>query len=458
MGVLKKNLTKMQQEVLDYTQDEMLIRGVPGSGKTLIMIRRAVKLAQENPNESVAIFTFNKTLEKSAQVIIKELKLSNIRIYTFHTWAMQVYKRVLNDNQYFQMTQYQDSLQNAINQMRKVHNHVLVNTNEYKEFIKAEITWMKGSGIGTTSWEHYRDIRRDGRGIGLNENYRKIIFDIYHSYEVDKGQLLDYDDFGLRLSQNLNKLSNSYQIDHIFVDEGQDLHAVQLQVLRYICRKTYMIAADEGQKIYKTSFNWKNIGINFMGRRSKTLSESFRSTKQIIELANSLQVSEQFRPLIPSDKNGSMPVLCQYSSKEMQDIEMIKVIKQMLEKSPNVKIAILVRDWNRAGDVLNKLRNANLGNSSEILRREQGNPQSAGIKVTTYHSSKGLEFDFVLVLDLVEPNSKEDIEEEQYWELERRLLYVSMTRACNLLHMYTYGEPNRLLKELDARCYNKIII
>ena len=54
----------------------------------------------------------------------------------------------------------------------------------------------------------------------------------------------------------------------------------------------------------------------------------------------------------------------------------------------------------------------------------------------------------------MEPKNPPDEEkEENYWEIERRLLYVSITRARAHLHLFTYGNVLRLIKELDSDLY-----
>ncbi|MDO5716584.1 MAG: ATP-dependent helicase [Tissierellia bacterium] len=80
---------------------------------------------------------------------------------------------------------------------------------------------------------------------------------------------------------------------------------------------------------------------------------------------------------------------------------------------------------------------------------------SRGVKLISMHASKGLEFDTVFLVDLLDQeipgykSNAEDLEEE------RRLLYVGMTRAKNSLFMLSYKEdegeklqPTRFLNEL----------
>ena len=69
------------------------------------------------------------------------------------------------------------------------------------------------------------------------------------------------------------------------------------------------------------------------------------------------------------------------------------------------------------------------------------------VTLTTMHSSKGLEFDIVFIIDANEgvcPHKKaildEDIEEE------RRMFYVAMTRAKSRLYIYSACEKyNKML-------------
>lgn len=74
--------------------------------------------------------------------------------------------------------------------------------------------------------------------------------------------------------------------------------------------------------------------------------------------------------------------------------------------------------------------------------------------MTTFHSAKGLEFDCVIVMDLVADIHDQELQDEEYLEVERRLLYVSITRAKSYLQIYYYGEPSSLIAEMNSEYYN----
>lgn len=83
---------------------------------------------------------------------------------------------------------------------------------------------------------------------------------------------------------------------------------------------------------------------------------------------------------------------------------------------------------------------------AQKLENKKNKTEKSGVRIMTYHSSKGLEFDTVILPDVNEnkvpsrsARSKFEIEEE------RRMFYVAMTRAKNNL-IITYRTDNSLKK------------
>ena len=89
-----------------------------------------------------------------------------------------------------------------------------------------------------------------------------------------------------------------------------------------------------------------------------------------------------------------------------------------------------------------------LSDLQELMREGLGDPSSAFI-LSTIHSSKGLEYDQVILIDVIDGAFPKGFNmgllptPEQLAELEeeRRLFYVGMTRACKELSVVAFDHP-----------------
>jgi superfamily I DNA/RNA helicase len=109
-------------------------------------------------------------------------------------------------------------------------------------------------------------------------------------------------------------------------------------------------------------------------------------------------------------------------------------------------------------EIGDSLRRSNL--TPEIIRSDQGDVMSPGVKLTTFHSAKGLEFDHVIVtgfsegvLPEREPADSVDEDLEEWLAVERRLLYVAMTRARESLILIAPSPQSRFIREMDSSLY-----
>lgn len=99
------------------------------------------------------------------------------------------------------------------------------------------------------------------------------------------------------------------------------------------------------------------------------------------------------------------------------------------------------------------------GNELKQMRQEQQQKRE-GVALATLHSSKGLEYENVYILDVNEgimPYKKAVLDQEL--EEERRMFYVGMTRAKKNLHLFSTKQVNhkdaeisRFIKEAQCRC------
>lgn len=86
---------------------------------------------------------------------------------------------------------------------------------------------------------------------------------------------------------------NKAMYDAVFVDEGQDLEPEQYRLLHEIIKtepdtaeKNLIVFYDDAQNLYgRTRPNWKSLGLNVVGGRSRVMQQCFRNTNEIVTLA-----------------------------------------------------------------------------------------------------------------------------------------------------------------------------
>lgn len=107
----------------------------------------------------------------------------------------------------------------------------------------------------------------------------------------------------------------------------------------------------------------------------------------------------------------------------------------------------------------------------ERIIREKKEERECRFILSTMHASKGLEYDTVYLLDVVDGILPEKVltsmntaskEEIGAYEEERRLFYVGVTRAKNQLNIFATGKPSRFCNELlekniSAESYQKLL-
>ena len=125
-----------------------MVTGVPGSGKTVILIARAIYLLQKNPDWKILIVTYNKSLTSKIQskidTLLNELSFSNdninslnLEVINFHKLALQNAK--IRVPQGANETFWSETLpNNALENAKPQYNLVLID--EYQDFYD---NWIK---------------------------------------------------------------------------------------------------------------------------------------------------------------------------------------------------------------------------------------------------------------------------------------------------------------------------
>lgn len=486
-GKIKRLLLNLTEEQMHFVHFKangpVLVKGVAGSGKTTIGLYRAHELMRENKSskrvsapkkKQVLLLTYTKALTKTMEQLYEELygeAPGAVNVSTISSWMFrQLGRKGVRLSVAEDRTRY-ELIRQAKKDVAQLHPDDNVVSRRHPEYLLDEIDqvirarWLE-------SLAQYKAINRIGRGIGLDrERHRPIVWDIYQRYQqlLDQEWALDWADLPRLVYKYCQPLP---QYHAVIIDEAQDLPPSHLRLISQLLPdyregRALTLFADPAQSIYYRGIAWKEGGVNVQGR-TRTLNKSFRNSQQILEAARhiaegftDLKAAEEYIPPTSSKRKGPLPVLAAYEdTKDARRFVISEAIK--LCQSGNYRlgdIAILSRTrkpyaawaeaFSRAMLKLTFFRE----NSFHILENDA--------KFITMHSAKGLEFPIVFVVGLDDSRvplifrSSETKEQDELQE--RKLFYVSMTRAAERLYLlHPQRNRSRFLHDLDESTIRRI--
>lgn len=285
-------------------------------------------------------------------------------------------------------------------------------------------------------------------------------------------EVMDADDCAiiLRICQlKWGKLSTdvgSIIHEHIMVDEAQDLSPVALRVL---CDATpanapVTLAGDTAQRIvFDNGFSsWKDA-LKFLPSRSvllPPLTISYRSTRQVMYLARYL-LGDLVHDWHSRDFREGAPVgYLRYEERGEGIAFLSDALTRLMRLESNATVAIVTRTKESAIEYYQALKQVETPKLRLVIKQDF--LFTPGIDVTEVRQVKGLEYDYIIALDVDQKNYPDK-------EESRHLLHVIATRAAHQLWLMTLGEvdpspllPKKLLDEgeldtpLDETEQNKV--
>ena len=481
----------------------VLVKGVAGSGKTTVAVHKIPFLLKDycyEKDDKVLVITYNKSLINYVKYIYEEIEknkkeeqlslgiyesgdkdklyietIDNIMFKYFILNTKNEKLKIANDKQVTK------ALLDAIIKVRENYKKINVLDEKNITFIKEEIRWMKSCNY--TDIEEYQNIDRIGRisnnniesphKLRKNSQIRQAIFEVMLQYNenLKKDKLVDVQDISLiALSQAQKQVEEKYT--HIIVDETQDLTRVQLEFIKtlYMNRSysSMLFVSDTAQSIYPEAWlvkgrSFTSIGLDMTGK-STSLSKSYRTTIQIAYAAYSLiaddkNIIEEDNFVKPSliDKQGVYPVYRGFKNKILEAEYVTKIINDELKEKYNYKdIAIISRFKNQLKEIKNYLEKNNIP-YKEIENNEELDFSDDCVKLLTMHFVKGLEFKVVMIVGLNDKymplkSFENEFEDVDFMEsMDRRLLYVGMTRATEQLFLTSDGNPSKFIKDISCK-------
>lgn len=239
--------------------------------------------------------------------------------------------------------------------------------------------------------------------------------------------------------------------EHVAIDEAQDRSALEVKVLVEAvhapdgdpAKRSVTIAGDTAQRlVFDNNFSgWTDLVALISGETEKhalvrPLKLSYRSTAEVMLLAREI-LGPELAPEEPLAARPGEPVELHEFGDLGEAVGFLgDALRNLMAREPTASCAVISRHPEQADAYFEALRRAEVP-ALRRVRRDEFNFQP-GVDVTDVTSVKGLEFDYVVMVD-VNASSYPD----QHWA--RHLLHIGVTRAAHQLWMVSTGEPSTLI-------------
>jgi hypothetical protein len=440
------------------------VTGSAGTGKTVVALHRAVRLARATPTARVLLTTFSDPLAAALRRRIDALAAatpqaaSRITVAPFRTVADELYQLATGRRATpASDEQVEDAVTKAAGSIGQTGYPLRFILSEWRHVVDA---WQL-DGI-----EAYATVPRLGRKSRMSAGQRERLWPVFAATRAalaKRGLLTWPEIFGRTTAHYAGRAHKPF--DHVVVDEAQDLGVPELRFLAAIAPSgpdALFFAGDIGQRIFQQPFSWRELGVDLRGRAS-TLTVNYRTSHQIRRMADRLLPGEvkdadglaNDRDRTVSIFDGPVPLVQRLTSVADEVAAVSAWLKQLIAEgtSPS-EIGIFVRSRTQ----LDRARAAVAGAAAATLELSDQDQAAAGrIAIGTMHLAKGLEFKAVAVMacddDILPLQSRieavaDEVELDDVYDTERHLFYVACTRARDRLLIACVKPGSEFLADL----------
>lgn len=397
------NLTKQQRNVVTATDDLIRVRALAGTGKTYTAVQRV--LYQKAIGREVShVLTFTRSAADTISKRLAEAGVTDVPVRTLHSFAMEM----VNDAS---------------------ENGEKVRVSDGKRPIKAMIYNLYGREAHPREIEEVRQMATllaNGAVYSfmtsVSKDELKYLATRYQEAKEAAGEL-DWDDLIIGATEIAAELNITLD-GEVIIDEAQDLTKIQLDFIEQLSPERLTLILDPNQSIFGFA-GVEEAAMNAEGFTEYTLSKSFRTAQEILDVANEL-----IADTLTSDITGGK-VTWVSSSHGTQVEDVLK----LLEPGD----CVIGRFRSSARDVLMAI----------APETDPEHPVNCKVSINdddytfgSIHWAKGQEWARVFILNLTENGfSGLPMTEE-----EKRILYVAITRAKKevILLNLTDGKPRWL--------------
>lgn len=445
----------------------VVIRGIAGSGKTTVALHRVAWLAFQDPKrfrpDSMAVVVWGRAMRDYISKVLPSLGVEGVPVHTWTEWARELVRRHLP----MLPRRYADDTPEVVSRL-KLHPAL-------PEVLEAQVRRGTNSpnarGVIDDFMAIFRDRERlfsalrDAPPRGFTDaeleraalwldRQREALQAWIDGARDDQAQLDDEDDalflriWQLRVGELKQRSRAKLAYSHLVVDEVQDLSPIEVRVLLDVVDEGHSItlAGDTQQHILEDSgfASWDAFfeRTGLAGTTVSTLRVSYRSTHEITSFARAIlgPLAEDDTPPITT-RPGAPVELFRFTDHGNCVAFLADVLRQLAMDEPLASVGVITPTAYLSDIYFDGLSRADVPRLRRVV--DQGFAFAPGVEVTETTEVKGLEFDYVVLVEVSSRHYGDDSH-------ARRLLHVGATRAAHQLWLTCVDTPSPLLSALSG--------
>ncbi len=441
----------------------VVIRGTAGSGKTTVALHRIAYLAFDDPQIDSAqtlVVVFSRALRDYVSHVLPALGVHKVQVRTFQEWAAEQARRLFP-----KLPRKMRENPPAVVHRLKLHPGLIA-------ALERQIERNPGPGTADQVIDDWASVL--SQAPLLEEVFAQVAPDAFTTDELVRAASWNRDRCQEVVGWTESDFSTHAELDpeddaillrawqlrvgaipagpqrplmyrHIAIDEVQDFSPVEVQVLMGCLdgRQSITLAGDTQQHVVQDGgfTSWaaffKDLGLQ--GTEVSTLVISYRCSHEIATFAVALlgNLREDMSP--PMTTRSGPPVeFFRFTDHGACVAFLADALKELTAKEPFASVALLTSSRDLSALYYRGLTNCEVARLRRV--EDQDFTFAPGIEVTEVDQVKGLEFDYVVLIEVSSTTFPDT-------PTARRLLHVGATRAVHQLWLTSVATPSPILRD-----------
>ncbi|MEM0970776.1 MAG: UvrD-helicase domain-containing protein, partial [Verrucomicrobiota bacterium] len=315
----------------------IVLRGVSGSGKTVVVVHRARRLARAFPNARVVVLTLHHDLAILLNDLVDLLAgdddLANLRVYSlagyfrtilrsigheaaFRDWGQYLFGEeegqalgrdyaLRSEDQVFTPQPdwvYQNLFQDFLTENEEEYaaeweliRKAVERRADPARYLREEVDFVRSVASSLVGYDSYLEVERKGRSIPFGRRAREAMLTLTKAWERYQWKREIFDPHTLsqmvfRMAEAQGALPPEVRCEHLLIDEFQDLSTLEADFLAQVTTERengFFLSGDEAQRVRVKSLR---LGQTSLGDPSyrRFITKNYRNTREILEAGMAL--------------------------------------------------------------------------------------------------------------------------------------------------------------------------